>query len=156
MLGLRFASRNSAMLTSTRALSTTLKYQGGSGASLRSTIKDGNPFWLDHQRTAKEGFHKHILLERYVSAGMLAGIPLAMAIPGNFILDSAALTAIIFHSYHGIANMISDYVPLVAPPLVAPLKFLFTIYCVAAVACGLYFNFEDEGFGNVMNQLFCM
>merc|ERR1711879_809139 len=97
-------------------------YQGG-GGTLRSTIKDGNPFWLDHQPTAKEGFHKHILLERYVSAGMLAGIPLAMIIPGNFLLDSAALTAIIFHSYHGIANMISDYVPLVLPPAVAPLKF---------------------------------
>lgn len=155
MLGLRFASRNSALLSSTRALSTTLNYQGG-GGTLRSTIKDGNPFWLDHQRTAKEGFHKHILMERYVSAGMLAMIPASMIMPGNFILDSAALTAIIYHSYHGIANMISDYVPLVAPPLVAPLKFLFTIYCIIAVACGLYFNFEDEGFGKVMNQLFCM
>jgi hypothetical protein len=68
MLALRLATRPVLM---TRALSTTIAYNGGDGKTLRSTIEKGNPFWLDHQRTAKEGFHGHINQERSISIALL-------------------------------------------------------------------------------------
>ena len=133
-----------------RLLATSATYSG----TLRSTIKEGNPFWLDHQRTSKEGFHKHILTERYLSFAMLGSIPLSIGAAAVGMplmpLDVFSSLGIVYHTYHGIANMISDYVPLIHKGLVAPLKYLFGIFCLISAALWINFNVESVGFGKMI------
>merc|ERR1712187_1429 len=125
MLAARIMSR-----CSTRALSTSLSYQGGSGGGVRSTIKPDNEFWMRHQREAKPGFNKEMQFERFVSMGLLAALPLSAIMPGTFVLDTAVSTFVVFHLYHGMYGMIADYIPLIMPEaVVGPLQPFWFILC---------------------------
>merc|ERR1712173_169090 len=148
MLAARVMSR-----CSTRALSTTLAYQGGSSGNIRDTIKPDNEFWLRHQREAKPGFNKEMQFERFVSMGLLAALPASAILPGNCVLDSVVSTFVVFHLYHGMYGMIADYIPLVLPEaVVAPLQLLFGAFCVLITALWLHFNYSSSGFGAMLNQ----
>ena len=147
MLAARVMSR-----CSTRALSTTLAYQGGSSGNIRDTIKPDNEFWLRHQRTAKPGFNKEMQFERFVSMGLLAALPASAIFPGTFVLDTAVSTFVVFHLYHGMYGMIADYIPLILPEaVVGPLQQLFMLFCVLVAALWIHFNYQSSGFGAMLN-----
>lgn len=137
---------------STRALSSSLAYQGGAGGNIRSTIKPDNEYWMRHQREAKPGFNKELQFERFVSMGLLAALPASAMMPGTFVLDTAVSTFVVFHLYHGMYGMIADYVPLILPEgLVKPLQQLFGLFCVFVAALWIHFNYQSSGFGAMLN-----
>jgi hypothetical protein len=127
-------------------------YQGGGGPNMRATIKEDNEFWLRHQRNAKPGFNKELQFERFVSMGLLAALPASAIMPGNFALDTAVSTFVVFHLYHGMYGMIADYIPLILPEaVVGPLQQLFGLFCVLVAAMWIHFNYQSSGFGAMLN-----
>jgi hypothetical protein len=87
--------------------------------SSKSQIPSSNMFWMKHQIEAKPNFHSHINQERVVAALALGSCVGCVIIPGNFVLDTACAITFIAHAFYGVEAMIGDYVPLVAPAVVA-------------------------------------
>lgn len=159
MLSLKVASK---AINVSRCLATSVQFNSGN-RTLKQSIEKGNPFWLDHQRTANEGFHKHINMGHNIQIGSLGLLVASQLMVGLNIgtglllpIDVALAAMIVHHSYHGVANMISDYIPLVAPPLVTPLKGLFLVFCVISFACWLDFSVNGDGMSRLIHRTLSM
>merc|ERR1711937_1010254 len=109
---------------------------GAAFYSSKNQIPESNQFWMRHQIKSKDGFHKHIDFERIVAGVALVSFVRCLAVPGNFFLDTICTATWIAHGFWGVEAMIGDYVPLIAPAVVAGiLKKLWLVFLRGDVRC---------------------
>jgi len=115
---------------------------------------------MRHQIEAKAKYHKHLNFERVVAVVALGSFVGAMAFPGVFLLDQALGASWTAHAYWGIHAIIGDYIPLIAPVVVAKiLQYLLLVVCVAYVAYLTNLNLkigEKTGLGHILRSLMNM
>ena len=63
--------------------------------------------------------------ERIVAGVALVSFVGCLAVPGNFFLDTTCAATWIAHGFWGVEAMIGDYVPLIAPAVVAGVSVFF-------------------------------
>jgi hypothetical protein len=128
--------------------------------SKKAQIPHHNMFWMKHQIEAKPGFHSHINKERVLALAALGSCVSCVLFPGNFFLDTACAITFVAHGFYGVEAMIGDYVPLIAPAVVAKILMkLWGVFCVIMTVAFVDFNLkigDHTGVGHCLRALMGM
>uniref|UniRef100_A0A6F9DS24 Succinate dehydrogenase [ubiquinone] cytochrome b small subunit n=1 Tax=Phallusia mammillata TaxID=59560 RepID=A0A6F9DS24_9ASCI len=112
-------------------------------------------FNLRHQLSSEKKTNKGWYTYRLASVGVLGACASCFIIPGNPIVDFAAVTLIVHHNHAGIKSVIADYAPLVFKDWIVQILYMIWLAVSVATLGLLYaFNYNNIGFSqSVVNFL---